>query len=272
MATSVTASSAALASLCSTTRATVPSASRITRPYPVGSSITLVSRVAAAAVVQMRARRARRVLRWSAAARRRARPAPSLLRPAPVRRVPVAPRARCRAARPARPAVRPARPARGARSTSSRRWPTTTTVLRGVQRPRRGEHVLEHRAAGEAVQHLRQGRRLHPGALARGEDDDREGRSHAGFGHAVGSPFARVDALWLGDSDSNRDCTAPKAGGLPITPSPTRLIPDHSISSATGRRAGLGGLRVRKLRCRRRGRTDRARDGPCATRLAKDHG
>ena len=25
----------------------------------------------------------------------------------------------------------------------------------------------------------------------------------------------------LGDSDSNRDCTAPKAGGLPITPSPT---------------------------------------------------
>ncbi len=27
-------------------------------------------------------------------------------------------------------------------------------------------------------------------------------------------------AAWLGDSDSNRDCTAPKAGGLPITPSP----------------------------------------------------
>ncbi len=26
--------------------------------------------------------------------------------------------------------------------------------------------------------------------------------------------------MWLGDSDSNRDCTAPKAGGLPITPSP----------------------------------------------------
>src|SRR5688572_33266161 len=30
----------------------------------------------------------------------------------------------------------------------------------------------------------------------------------------------------LGDSDSNRDCTAPKAGGLPITPSPTRGADD----------------------------------------------
>src|SRR3978361_1702439 len=34
----------------------------------------------------------------------------------------------------------------------------------------------------------------------------------------------RLLVLRLGDSDSNRDCTAPKAGGLPITPSPIRAV------------------------------------------------
>src|SRR5687768_11811364 len=36
----------------------------------------------------------------------------------------------------------------------------------------------------------------------------------------------------LGDSDSNRDCTAPKAGGLPITPSPTRGADDRRGGAA----------------------------------------
>src|SRR5262249_18559685 len=37
--------------------------------------------------------------------------------------------------------------------------------------------------------------------------------------HAGPKGFGPVDRL--GDSDSNRDCKAPKACGLPITPSPT---------------------------------------------------
>ena len=43
----------------------------------------------------------------------------------------------------------------------------------GVQAGGRGEDVAEHRASGEAVQDLG-GAGLHPGALAGGEDDDRE--------------------------------------------------------------------------------------------------
>ena len=39
--------------------------------------------------------------------------------------------------------------------------------------PDHPEHMLEHRAAGEAVQHLGQRGGLHPGAFARGQDDDR---------------------------------------------------------------------------------------------------
>ena len=44
---------------------------------------------------------------------------------------------------------------------------------RGRERVRGVEHVPDQRPAADAVQHLRQGG-LHPGALARGEDDDGE--------------------------------------------------------------------------------------------------
>jgi hypothetical protein len=43
----------------------------------------------------------------------------------------------------------------------------------GVQGVGGGEHVAEQRSSGETVQHLRRRGRLHPGALAGGEDDDR---------------------------------------------------------------------------------------------------
>src|SRR3954451_18291624 len=51
---------------------------------------------------------------------------------------------------------------------------------------------------------------------------DRAGGAAAADSCAITDLLRRTARSALGDSDSNRDCTAPKAGGLPITPSPTR--------------------------------------------------
>ncbi len=85
-----------------------------------------------------------------------------------------------------------------------------------------GEHMPEHRASGEAVQHLGQRRGLHPGALTGGQHD------HGKRGHGV--PFDRRTVLR--DWDSNPDCTAPKAGGLPITPSRNRGCQPTGVPAA----------------------------------------
>ena len=104
-------------------------------------------------------------------------------------------------------------------------------VVRG-QRLGRRQDVSEQRTPGEGVQDLRSARRrLHPGALAGGEHDDGEGSlTHGGNGTSrVGDGYAGERNEWrageLGDSDSNRDCKAPKACGLPFTPSPIGTPP-----------------------------------------------
>ena len=100
--------------------------------------------------------------------------------------------------------------------------------VRGGERFGGREHVAEQRPSGEAVQHLGQGARLHPGALARGEND--YGKRGVGHGHLPAATTAALTSVcWLGDSDSNRDCKAPKACGLPITPSPTAAHPDGGM-------------------------------------------
>ena len=60
--------------------------------------------------------------------------------------------------------------ARRSRTTSAR-CPTTTVIVAGETRLGGPEHVLDHRPAGDRVQHLGQ-LRLHPRALAGGQDDD----------------------------------------------------------------------------------------------------
>ena len=47
----------------------------------------------------------------------------------------------------------------------------------GLQLPRRGDHMGQHRPAGHFLQHLGQGR-VHPLALAGGEDDHMQGSAH----------------------------------------------------------------------------------------------
>ena len=110
----------------------------------------------------------------------------------------------------------------------------------GAQRGRGREDVAEHRPAAEGVQHLR-GRGAHAGALTGGQDDDGGDGSGLSGGRRLlvrdhGSPRAggALRIVALGDSDSNRDCTAPKAGGLPITPSPIRDAGWHAARTYRG--------------------------------------
>ena len=54
----------------------------------------------------------------------------------------------------------------------------------GAQRLGGSQYMPEKAAAGETVQHLGRRGRLHAGALAGGEDDDRTGRIGHGIGHS----------------------------------------------------------------------------------------
>ena len=150
------------------------------RPSPVGSSTSAVSTVSTLPADSCASTRAASV----AGAQQRRVPVDEQDGPVEVRdggqrdrgRVPGAELLRLR-----RPAARRAR--------SRARWclhrlPARTDDddgRRGPQRVGRGEHVAEHRAAAEGVQHLRR-RRPHPGALPGGEDDDGGDRRPAGDG------------------------------------------------------------------------------------------
>ena len=211
-----------------------------------GRAAPSVSSVATAPLLWCSSTSAAQRLRRAAAGCRRAAPA----RCRPPRAPPPArpgPRARCRAARPARPGRAPgATSARWARH----RLPAGADDDQRAVRPERGaggQHVADQRAAADRVQHLG-GRRPHPGALARGEHDD---RGRAGVRHwraprcrrlaalvpslgrgptrAPAAPAGRVgQRTWLGDSDSNRDCTVQRPAGCRLPHPP----PDQGVSPA----------------------------------------
>ena len=82
---------------------------------------------------------------------------------------------RCRAAAPGTRSS-PAGPRSTSAATSAMSGASTTTVRPGC-RPRPGQHVLDHRASGQPVQHLRP-RRFHPRPFAGGEDHHGNRRTH----------------------------------------------------------------------------------------------
>ncbi len=90
--------------------------------------------------------------------------------------------------------------------------------LRRAQRGPRGEDVTEHRAAGEAVQHL--GRpRLHPGALA-GSEDHHGDRGGGIVRHGGGAPFSRLLAGGLGLEPRLQGSKGLRAADYPIPQRP----------------------------------------------------
>ncbi len=107
-----------------------------------------------------------------------------------------------------------------ARPTCSRWWPTTATTRLGSHRLHRGQHVADHAAPADRVQHLH-GLRLHPGAAAGGQDDDGQVVRWSSRGSA-GAPF-----------EASVDMRAPRVGV-----EPTSLVLIQSQAGPAGRPTG----------------------------------
>ena len=136
--------------------------------------------------------------------------------------------------------------------TASAPWPTTTTTCPTPASPEGVEHPVDHRAAGDRVDHLRQGG-LHPGPLAGGEDDSADA-------HAVG----RVRPGW-------RKGVLPGWGGRIRTPdrgTKTRCLTSWLRPSTHGRSGPEyrpTGRTIRPARARGSGVEDRPRRATTGT-------
>ena len=94
-----------------------------------------------------------------------------------------------------------------------------------------GQHVAEQRAAGEAVQHLGQGRRPHPGALAGGEDDDRERSVRSRGEHLSRRAAASGLAGGLGLEPRLHGSKGRRAADYPIPQVPPAAVGRRPVSS-----------------------------------------
>ena len=159
------------ASRSSTIARTRPAASRTMRPSPAGSGTFAVStaRWPGFRLAHQRGQRVRGHERD--VADRHERHAVAGQRIAARR----APRRRCRAADPA--ARTRGRARRAPRAPASAPWPTTTAIARGASERAAASTCATSGRPAERMQHLGQ-RRVHPLALAGGEDDDVERGGH----------------------------------------------------------------------------------------------